>query len=85
MNQNNITKKGRGKNTSFYHYILRKREGENLWEREFFKTHHEIKEKYGLSRATLWRICNNPEKIFRYKLSKILRSINCGRFFTRKR
>ena len=73
MNQTNesttATKTKRGKNVSFFHYTLRKiQDNGGLGALEYYKTHSEITAKYGLSRATLYRICKNPSCKSRYKL-----------------
>jgi len=57
------TKKQRGKNTSFYHFRLQEIDPcdeNNYLDYQYYKTAFEICDTYGISRASLYRILNNP-------------------------
>ena len=61
MNEN--LKKTRGKNKNFYHFRLQELDPieENKYlDYQYFKTANEICEKYGICRASLYRVLNNP-------------------------
>lgn len=57
------TKKMRGKNNSFYHFRLQEidpTDETSFLDFQYYKTAFEICAQYNISRASLYRILNNP-------------------------
>ena len=55
--------KPRGKNISFYHFRLQEldpSDPDKYLDYQYYKTAHEICDQYKISRASLYRILNNP-------------------------
>ena len=66
--------KTRGNNKSFYHYYVNEIEedGETWGEPVFFKTMAEMKLRYNISRATIYRLLTDPDAStkFPHKITK---------------
>jgi len=63
----------RGQNKSFYHYYVNEIEEDGTWgEPVFFKTMAEMKIRYNISRATVYRLLTNPDAPtkFPHKITK---------------
>ena len=62
----------RGKNKSFYHYYVNE-VTENGWSDPiFFRTLQEVKDRYNISRATVYRLLTDPQATtrFAHKITK---------------
>ena len=69
----------RGKNLTFYHYVVYEPTDDGWSPPIYFKTNKEITEKYNVSRTTIYRIIKDPlyePKYFRCNVEKCLVAIS---------
>ena len=58
----------RSSNKSFYHYTITPLLEDNTFgEKEYYLTYKDIREKYDISRQTVYRILKNPDINTRFK------------------
>jgi len=59
----------RSTNKSFYHYTITpfNEEDNTFGEKEYYFTWKDVKEKYNISRQTIYRIVNDPQVKTRFK------------------
>tara|TARA_R110000824_G_scaffold242352_2_gene431039 strand:+ start:3778 stop:4026 length:249 start_codon:yes stop_codon:yes gene_type:complete len=63
----------RGQNCSFFHYYVNEAQEDGTWSDPiFFTTMKQLKEKYGISRASVYRLLIDPEcsTRFPHKITK---------------
>ena len=63
----------RGQNCSFFHYYVNEAQTDGSWsEPIFFNTMKQLKDKYGVSRATVYRLLTVPDcsTRFPHKITK---------------